>query len=153
MSKFTVFGLRCHEDDGGVFYVVMDADGTVKSFDKRPFFKDGVWTKLIGSKNYAIYNKVRSIPKGVDASKCIWDYDDVWSDPITVDNWKELSLFDVETADAEIKRLLRDYGFNRERKGSAIGSNIREEWREQNQKEAEQIEEDLILLFRKVQKR
>lgn len=153
MSKITVFGLRCYEDDGGVFYVVMDADGTVKSFDKRPFFKDGVWTKLIGSKNYCTYDKVRSIPKGVDASKCIWDYDDVWENKITVDNWQEFSLFGIETAEAEIKRLLREYAFNRECKGSTSGANVRSEWREKNQREAEEIEKDFILLFRKLNKK
>lgn len=153
MKRVTVFGLRCREHDGGVFYVVMDADGTVKSFDKRPFFKDGVWTKLVGSKSFSTYGKVMSVPQGVDPSKCIWDYDEAWNTPITVNNWQDISLCDIETADAEFKRLLRDYAINRVSKGSAKGLNIRSEWLEENEKEAETIEKDLILLFRKVQKR
>lgn len=148
MSRLRIFGSSFIENHGGVFYAAMDKDGTAKSFEQKPIFKDGVWIKGdFGGMN--IYGKVKLVPEKVNAAECLWDYDDVFDNHITEENWKTFSLTNDFCPDTEVKRLLKEYAFNKERKGQKfMSSNINPQWEKENIQNGNNLEKEILDLFR-----
>lgn len=143
MSRLRIFGSSFIENHGGVFYAAMDKDGTAKSFEQKPIFKDGVWIKGdFGGMN--IYGKVKLVPEKVNAAECLWDYDDVFDNHITEENWKTFSLTNDFCPDTEVKRLLKEYAFNKERKGQKfMSSNINPQWEKENIQNGNNLEKEM----------
>lgn len=101
---YTVFGKKCMNVGGDVWYSAMDSNGSVNSFEFRPIYNkvEGFWEASVDDSDIAFDYKKGVVPEGVDPSKCLWA---IGTD-ITEDNWLEKSISNDEYPIIEFKRLL-----------------------------------------------
>lgn len=101
---YTVFGKKCMNVGGDVWYSAMDSNGSVNSFELRPIYNqiEGIWEASSDDSDIAYDYQKGSVPEGVDPSKCLWA---IGTD-VSEENWLAKSIADDEYPIIELKRLL-----------------------------------------------
>lgn len=101
---YTVFGKKCMNVVGDVWYTAMDANGSVNSFELRPIYNqcEGIWEASDDDSDVAYDYQKSSVPEGIDPSKCLWA---IGTD-VSEENWLTESIADDEYPIIELKRLL-----------------------------------------------
>lgn len=108
---YSVFGKKCMNIGGDVWYSAMDANGSVNSFELRPIYNqdEGIWeasdddSDVTYDDSDVTYDYQKGyVPEDVDPSKCLWA---IGTD-ISEENWLIESIADDEYPIIELKRLL-----------------------------------------------
>lgn len=101
---YSIFGKKCMNIGGDVWYSAMDANGSVNSFELRPIYNqdEGIWEASDDDSDVTYDYQKGSVPEGVDPSKCLWA---IGTD-ISEENWLTESIADDEYPIIELKRLL-----------------------------------------------
>lgn len=112
---YSIFGRRCMNVGGDVWYAAMDANGSVNSYELRPSYNptSGRWEAADEESDSAYDCESGEYPEGIDPAKCLFAI----GEHVTADNWKELSIADDEYPVVELSRLLNLYGENKHMAG------------------------------------
>lgn len=116
---YSIFGRRCMNVGGDVWYAAMDANGSVNSYELRPSYNPtlGIWEAANEESDVAYDYGKGSYPENVDPSKCLFE---LRSGDITEENWLSKSIADDAYPVVELERLLYNYGENKKYEGECL---------------------------------